>query len=300
MVSSSHEAMHHIFQEDPGVFARTFRTLDLPFPDPVAVSLLPTDLTEIQPTERRVDTLLRIDTASGDSHLLIVEAQSKKNSRKPTSWAYYVAHLQEKYGIPPVLLVMCQDMNTAAWASKPFTVGPPQWPTLTLRALVLGPHNVPVITDPSTAARDIPLATLSAITHAKNPNAPAILKALAVALKTIDEETARIFAELTELGLGTATAAETWRQLMSVDLSFFRSETSQRLRDEGLAKGRIEDILLILDTRGVEVTEAARERITSSTDLDELRGWLTRALTVRSADDLFTETDPETEAGPEA
>ncbi|WP_285515936.1 hypothetical protein [Streptomyces sp. NBRC 14336] len=104
----------------------------------------------------------------------------------------------------------------------------------------------------------------------------------------------------TELGLGTATAAETWRQLMSVDLSFFRSETSQRLRDEGLAKGRIEDILLILDTRGVEVTEAARERITSSTDLDELRGWLTRALTVRSADDLFTETAPETEAGPEA
>nr|WBO79686.1 hypothetical protein SBE_003402 [Streptomyces sp. SBE_14.2] len=108
----------------------------------------------------------------------------------------------------------------------------------------------------------------------------------------------------TELGLGTATATETWRQLMSVDLSFFRSETSQRLRDEGrtegLSKGRIEDILLILDTRGVEVTEAARERITSSTDLDELRGWLTRALTVRSADDLFTETAPETEAGPEA
>ena len=210
MVSSSHEAMHRIFQEDPGVFARTFRALDLPFPDPVAASLMPTDLTEIKPTERRVDTLLKIDTASGESHLLIVEAQGKKDPGKPASWAYYVAHLYAKYDIPPVLLVTCQDRATAAWAAKAFTIGPPQWPTLTLRALVLGPHNVPAVTDPSAAARDIPLATLSAVTHGKEPNAPAILKALAVALKTVDEETARIFAELTELGLGTAPAAETW------------------------------------------------------------------------------------------
>lgn len=159
MVSSSHEAMHRLFQEDPGVFARTSRALDLPFPDPVAVSLLPTDLTEIRPMERRVDTLLRIDTAAGDSHLLVVEAQRKKDPAKLTSWAYYVAHLQEKYGIPPVLLVTCQDRATAEWAAKPFTIGPRQWPTLTLRALVFGPHNVPAITDPSVAARDIPLAT---------------------------------------------------------------------------------------------------------------------------------------------
>ncbi|KKD02642.1 hypothetical protein [Streptomyces sp. WM6386] len=289
MVSSSHEAMHRIFQEDPGVFARTFRRLDLPFPDPVAVSLMPTDLTEIQPTERRVDTLLRIDTASGESHLLIVEAQGKKNSRKPSSWAYYVAHLREKYGIPPVLLVTCQDKGTAEWAAGPFTIGPAYWPALTLRPLVLGPHNVPVITDPSAAARDIPLATLSAITHAKDPNAPAILKALAVALKTIDEETARIFAELTELGLGKALAAETWRHLMAVDLSFFRSETSQRLRAEGRAEGRAEDILLFLEARGIDVSDSARDRITTCTDLNTLRTWVTRAATADAAEDLFVE-----------
>ncbi|MEU6380010.1 hypothetical protein [Streptomyces sp. NPDC046909] len=302
MVTSSHEAMHRIFQEDPGVFARTFRRLDLPladFPDPVAVSLLPNDLTEIQPTERRVDTLLRIDATSGESHLLIIEAQGKPNPKKPSSWAYYVAHLREKYGIPPVLVVTCQDRSTARWAEKPIVIGPAFWPTLTLRPLVLGPHNVPVITDPSAAARDIPLATLSAITHAKDPNAPAILKALAVALKTIDEDTARIFAELTELGLGKALAAETWRQLMAVDLSFFRSETSQRLRAEGRVEGRVEgqaesraeDILLILTTRGLDVPDAVRERISTCTDLDTLRAWLTRAVTAETAEDLFTEAD---------
>ncbi|MGX1909827.1 hypothetical protein ACWIID_13295 [Streptomyces phaeochromogenes] len=56
--------MHRIFQEDPGAFARTFPALDLPFPDPVSVSLMPTDLTEIKPLERRVDTLLKLETAS--------------------------------------------------------------------------------------------------------------------------------------------------------------------------------------------------------------------------------------------
>ncbi|WP_342791229.1 hypothetical protein [Streptomyces montanus] len=57
MVSSSHEAMHRIFQEDPGAFARTFRALDLPFPDPVAVSLMPTDLTE-QPSRHSPPSLM--------------------------------------------------------------------------------------------------------------------------------------------------------------------------------------------------------------------------------------------------
>jgi hypothetical protein len=248
---------------------------------------MPTDLTEIKPLERRVDTLLRLDTASGESHLLVVEAQGKKDPDKPASWAYYIAHLYAKYRIPPVLLITCQDKATATWAAEPITIGPRQWRTLTLRPLVLGPHNVPAITDPSTAARDIPLATLSAITHGKDDNATAILKALAAALKTIDEETARIFAELTELGLGTMPSAKIWRHLMSVDLSFFRSETSQRLR----AEGRVEDILMILDERGIEVPDDVRARITDCIDLEVLRTWLRRSLTVTTAGDLFTDTD---------
>ncbi|MFD5102681.1 hypothetical protein [Streptomyces albidochromogenes] len=60
---------------------------------------------------------------------------------------------------------MCQAKNTAARASAPLDVGPPQWPALTLRPLVLGPHNVPAIKDPVTAAADIPLAAFSAIVH---------------------------------------------------------------------------------------------------------------------------------------
>ncbi|KOG47824.1 hypothetical protein [Streptomyces varsoviensis] len=287
MVSSSHEAMHRIFQEDPGIFARTFRALGIPFSDPVAVSLLPTDLTETKPLERRVDTLLRFDTAEDDGFLLLVEAQGKKDPTKPASWAYYLAHLWAKYGTPPVLLVVCQDRTTAAWASGPFTIGPAQWPALTLRPLVLGPHNVPVITDVSVAARDVPLATLSAITHGREPNADAILKALASALKTVDQYTARVFTELTELGLGNAPAAQIWRDLMAADLSFFRSETSQRLRAEGAAQV----VLALLDKRGIEVPEEARERITACHDTETLITWMARIDSGASVTELFEEDE---------
>jgi hypothetical protein len=108
MVSSPHEAMHRVFQQDPGVFARAVRALGIPFDDPVSATPLPTDLTENRPLERRVDTLLRMDAADGTSFVLAVEAQGKKDPDKPASWSYYLAHLYAKYRLPPLLVVVCR------------------------------------------------------------------------------------------------------------------------------------------------------------------------------------------------
>lgn len=161
-----------------------------------------------------------------------------------------------------------------------------------MRPLVLGPHNVPAITDPARAAQDIPLAAFSAITHGRDPGADAILKALAAALKTVGEDTASIFIELTEQGLGTAPSADIWRDLMAVDLSFFRSQTAERLRGEGrvegLAEGRAEDILRLLSKRGIAVPDDVRDRITACTDPDTLSTWFDRAITATTAGELFT------------
>ena len=74
---------------------------------------------------------------------------------------------------------------------------------------------------------------------------------------------------------------------MSVDLSFFRSETSQRLREEGRVEGYAENILLILSERGIEVTDDVRARITDCADLETLRAWLKRSVTAATAEDLF-------------
>jgi len=125
------------------------------------------------------------------------------------------------------------------------------------------------------------------ITHVDDSAIGAIMKPLAAALRTLDEEDRRIFAELTELGLADSPAANIWRQLMAVDLSFFRSETSQRLRAEGKAEGKGEAILDVLAQRHIAVPAEARNRITTCTDHIQLTAWLTRAITIETITDLF-------------
>ncbi|AZM64573.1 MULTISPECIES: hypothetical protein [unclassified Streptomyces] len=288
MVSSSHEALHRIFQEVPDLFARVARPLGAAFPPPLSSAVLSTDFTETRPLERRVDTLLKMDTEDG-SFLLAVESQSKPEPRKPASWAYYLSYVYAKYGIPPVLLVVCPDRGTAAWAARQFDIGPPQWLSLSLCPLVLGPDDVPVIDSPVEAARDIPLTVLSAALHRRDPEADAILAALAKALKGLsaDDENTAVFIELTEQGLGKTPAADLWRHLMAVDLSFFQSQTAQQLRAEGHAEGRAEDLLLLLGHRGVEVSDRDRERIVGCGDPDVLGLWFRRALTAESMAEVF-------------
>ncbi|MER6416415.1 RpnC/YadD family protein [Streptomyces humidus] len=287
MVNSSHEAMHRIFQEYPGLFTGVSKVLGLPFVPPDRVTVLPTDLTETRPVERRVDTLLRFD--GDESFLLAVEAQSAKDPDKTASWAYYVSFLFAKYKTPPVLLVVCQDRITAEWAAQPVPIGPQWWASLTVRPLVAGPHNMPLITDPDEASADLALAALSAITHAKNPAVDGILKALSTALQNVPEAVADPIIELTAQGLGVnRPAGEFWRNLVAVDLSFYKSYISEEIRDEGRAQGRAEDILLVLEARGLDVSDEVRARVTGCDDPDLLRDWLTRAVTASSAESIFT------------
>ncbi|WP_406496427.1 hypothetical protein OG936_20185 [Streptomyces sp. NBC_00846] len=289
MVSSSHEAMHRIFQEYPGLFSRVSEVLGVEIGPPASATVMPTDLTENRPLERRVDTLLRIDMEDDRSYLLAIEAQGKKDPDKPASWMYYLSYLQAKYKLPPMLLVVCQDRATAEWATRPFTVGHPQLPVLTLQALVAGPHNMPVITDVAEARKDLALATLAAITHAGDPDIGAILKTLSTALRDVPETIADPIVELTAQGLGNRPAAQQWRNLVAVDLSFYKSSLSEEIRDEGRADGIARSILLLLAQAGIDVPDEARERITGCTDLDALSRWLLRAPTATSVEDVFSE-----------
>ena len=291
MVNSPHEAMHRIFQQYPGLFSGVSEVLGVDFPPPTSVTVLPNDLTETSPVERRVDTLLRLDAEDGEPLLLAVEAQGAKDPHKPASWAYYASYLLTKYRLQPLLLVVCQDRATAEWAAREVSFGPRQWPVLTLRPLVAGPHNMPVITNPAEVRKDLALATLSAITHATHPDAGAILKSMTTVLRDTPQNLADPIIELIAQGLGKHPAAQLWRKLVAVDLSFYKSDLSEEIRDEGRAEGAArraaEDILEILDVRGIAVPEAVRERITACGDPEILRHWHRRAVTAPTAVEIF-------------
>jgi hypothetical protein len=170
--------------------------------------------------------------------------------------------------------------------------------------LVLGPDNVPVVTDRRTAARDITLAAFSALTHGREQDADAILKAVADALQGMDNETVEYFGSLLDLGLGDAPGGQTWRKLMTfhnffpgrgtlLEKTFFegKAEGKAEGRAEGVAEGKAEGeaqaILRILAARGIDVPERTRERILVCADLDVLGRWLDRSVHAQSADELF-------------
>ncbi|MFF4019322.1 hypothetical protein [Streptomyces sp. NPDC001843] len=125
-----------------------------------------------------------------------------------------------------------------------------------------------------------------------DPGLPAILDALAAALANTGGETAKRWAEFTEVGLGDTPARALWRQLMATYTPRFpgRGTLIEETLIEGEAKGRAADVLRILDRRGIEVPEAVRERVTSCTDLETLGVWFDRALTATDTEELFAGT----------
>ncbi|MEU7164202.1 hypothetical protein AB0A70_06090 [Streptomyces morookaense] len=294
MVTSHHEAAHRIFQDRPEILAPVFRILGVPLPAKAAVEVLTADVTEIRPLERRVDSVLRVEPPDGNGFLLAIEAQGRRDRAKEVSWAYYVSYLKAKYNCPALLLVICQDQATACWAAGPFRLGPEGWASLTLHPLVLGPGNIPMITDPEEAARDLALSAFSAMTHGRGRGAPAILEALACALRTADQESALYYSELVEIGLGDTPARDIWRKLMPGTYippggTYFpgRGTLFEETYQEGRAKERAELVLRVLEKRGVPADATVRERVTGCSDLDALGRWLDRAFIVGQAEDLF-------------
>ncbi|QIS15080.1 hypothetical protein [Nocardia arthritidis] len=286
MVTARHEAMHELFKRNPGVFAHAFRALGLPFDDPLETDLLSTDLTETEPLERRADTILRIRTANS-TFLLLVEAQGKKKADKPVSWAYYLSFLHAKYDLPVVLLVVCQCPKVASWARGPLKLGPPGWTSLTVEPLALGPDNVPVITDLETAMAYIPLAALSVITHAYETVVDEIMKPVATAVLSLEDPDKQITIELIERGLVGTPALNLWRQLVSVDPSWFQGPTAQAIREEEAVRRTQQHILRILEVRGVTTPANDRSKILTCRDGNLLDRWLERSGIANTISDVF-------------
>ena len=56
---------------------------------------------------------------------------------------------------------------------------------------------------------------------------------------------------------------------------------------KGRAEGRAASPFAVLSARGLEVSEVARGRIESCSDVSTLDRWLARAVTAQSVDDVF-------------
>ena len=299
MVTPDHEALHRIFQREPELFARAVNCVlgaDMPVPDTVTV--LNVDLTEIDPVERRVDSVLLIEAeAAGKAvrFILVVESQTERDELRRSRWPYAIAFLRDKYGCDVILLVVCSKAATARWARKRIQIGAGGLISMVVYPAVLGPDNVPAVTDPAEAARDLGFAVFSALTHSRSQKVGGILEALAQALTTVDVDTGASLAEFTEAGLGSTAGRRIWRDLVAMEtmssyVSEMRAEGQREGRLEGEREGRLEErranILRILSRRGLAVPDEIREQINGCDDAETLDQWFDQALNVSASRQL--------------
>ena len=75
---------------------------------------------------------------------------------------------------------------------------------------------------------------------------------------------------------------------MNTSTHRYQSDFARRYYGQGQADA----VVIVLETRGIKVPADVLERITACTDLDQITTWVRRALTVRTAQDLFADESP--------
>ncbi|MEU2035568.1 hypothetical protein [Nocardia amamiensis] len=177
-----------------------------------------------------------------------------------------------------MLLVMCPSDRTAVRCRRPILIAP----GCILSPVVLGPADVPVVTDASTAVTNPELAVLSAIAHRHHPERDAILTTLAKTM--VDAANGDLYIDLVMAVLPKA-ARHFLESLMTTGTYEYKSEFARRYYSRGEAAA----LLRVLRTRGFTVSEATASRIAECTDLDQINTWIDRAVTADSLDEVFAD-----------
>lgn len=151
--------------------------------------------------------------------------------------------------------------------------------------MVLGPDQVPVITDLNTARRHPELTVMSVMAHGDAPDPAPIFTALLTALDAVDRDHADLYNDLVYSVL-SAAARDRLEEFMTTTGHRYQSEFANRYFSQGEAKGEAKALLTVLEARGIEVPEEFRQRIVDCTDVDQLDNWVRRAATITKIEDL--------------
>ncbi|MEV2276355.1 hypothetical protein AB0I72_12270 [Nocardiopsis sp. NPDC049922] len=210
---------------------------------------------------------------------IVTEPQRGWDPRKLYTWPAYVAYTRLRLKCPVALLVLTPTSALAQSYDEPIDLGCGE-----IQPTVFALDMLKPVTDKGVAA-DHPVLTVLAL--ANNPTEDrAALEALYVALKSLDASTSSLYSDYVLAAL-SAAARGSLEEIVKLRDYEFKTELIGRPFREGEAKGMADAILGVLDGRGIEVADEVRDRITSTTDTNELRLWVRRSGTVDRAEELF-------------
>lgn len=283
MASWDHEGIIELFRNAPELVAQLLeRSLAVPVPRFSDVQLESASMAELQPAEIHAD--LVVVFREGPKPLLgvVIEVQLREDPEKLFTWPAYLALLRRRLRAETCLLVLTQSARVGRWAARPISLGPGS----SLTPLVLSPNTVPAVTSVVDAQKSPELAVLSAIVHGGGPPQVAVPIAIAAATAAHGLDRDRF---LLYFGLIQATLSDAARKAfkMQSHRHLFFTEESRQQFDKGRASAKAADVIVVLEARGLTVSDAQRQRIVATTDLELLDRWVPRAVTVTAVDELF-------------
>jgi hypothetical protein len=293
MPTALHEAVIDMFRQRPTLIADLLsEQLGMKVPKFGSAWLASAELNDVAPTEYRADAVITLNAAKNPVLATVIEVQLQVDHQKRRSWPAYVATAYARLGCTVVLLVVCTKPAVARWSAKPVKVGEPDF---VLTPLVLGPEQIPIITDTTEAVRTPELTVLSTLAHGHRKNPVPLFKALLAALNVIESKQANLYNDLVLIELPKAAAALLEELMTATSYRYPQSDFARRHYYEGEAvgeargeaRGEAKALLMVLDARGFHLSEDIRTRVTECTDTGQLGDWIRRAATADKVQDVF-------------
>lgn len=287
MPSAWHDSVVRLAELNPQSIVGVLRDiLREPIPAGVPVVVAPKNFNDRPSQDFDCDAVLIAGPHHDPVRGIILEAQRAAVEGKRQVFAKYAAQLWALLGCPVDVVVICQDEKTAAFYERPFRTSLPGY-IHTPRPL--HPASVPAITDPGQMAADPGRAVLSVAFHGDKPG---VAEAFLNGMRMLHDQ-GTLYNEI-GIGLATLPARRRMEELMAtkwlVNSDFAKKhygEGKTEGKTEGQAAGEADAIRLVLQARGIPVSPEQRSRIDSCTDIEQLRTWVTRAVTISDASQLF-------------
>lgn len=313
MPSLEHAALVEMFRSHPELIPLLLREVfgvDVPAYERLAVSESVVD--QLTPTEFRAD--LVVDFFDGTSKRPrmsgVLEVQLRIDDDKLYSWPADLILSRSRRRCETFVLVVAPDPTVAAWARKPIRLGPGN----DLRVFVLGPAEIPTITDHEVAARHPELAVLSALAHGNEPeHGIPVIRVMLGALTTLDSKGAGVYLHLVMKALAGPMRRALQEELMltesspEVDVEFERefeeihalaqrywarqraikARAEERFAAYLKAQTMAEVLFKILAHAGIELSPEQRQTIEACYEPAQVDTWIDRAFDAKSAADVF-------------
>jgi hypothetical protein len=295
MPSLEHEAPLEVIRQQPDVVADLLRRVLPQFPLPARVTgaLGSADMSQVAPAQYFADMVVVLSDQQTNKPVLavVIEPQGRDRKTKKVSWPVYLTTAIKANKVPrAILVVICWDPREAARCRRVISTGHPGFD---LYPIVVDPRTFPSWEDAGPY-----LTILAGAAKAIDLGTPSGRDAILAAIEQTGASHADT-AALTTIILGVADAAAR-RELEALMASpKFRSTFVDGLlqqgeekglekgREEGAVNSKIEDLIKVIKARGLELTKAQLNLVTSCADLSQLATWFDHALDAKTTDEIF-------------